>query len=284
MRFEDFCRVHGLIVDQVVAGKWVRVPTTDHPRKKNGAYKWLGDIGWVQNHAASTEVSTWRPDSNEAGIDLAGIARKAREFDERMAIGWRKAAQRASQMMCDATRAEHPYLHRKGFPEALGFVMPDESLLVPMRNWKTNEVMGAQVIRWVADDMRFEKKMLPGMRAKGAVFRIGSPQARRTWLVEGYATGLSVEAALSLLHLRDSVVVCFSAGNLIYVASQLAGQTFVFADNDESGAGERAAIATDLPYCMAGQVGRDANDMHQADGIFKVASLMMGAVEAVESG
>lgn len=284
MNFTDFCRVHGLLVDSVIAGRWVRVPTTDHPRKKNGAYKWLGDIGWVQNHAASTEVSTWRPDAAEVTVDLEGIARKAREFEQRMVDGWRKAEARAAQLMRDAKAGEHSYLHRKGFPEAKGFVLADEALLVPMRHWKTNALMGAQVIRWIGDEMRYEKKMLPGMRAKGAVFRLGSPQAKRTWLVEGYATGLSVEAALRLLKLRDAVMVCFSAGNLIYVASQLSLDAFVFADNDESGAGQRAAVATDLPYCMAGKVGQDANDMHQADGIFRVASLMMDAMQTVESG
>lgn len=284
MNFTDFCRVHGLLVDSVIAGRWVRVPTTDHPRKKNGAYKWLGDIGWVQNHAASTEVSTWRPDAAEVSFDLEGIARKAREFEQRMVDGWRKAEARAAQLMRDAKAGEHPYLHRKGFPEAKGFVLADEALLVPMRHWKTNALMGAQVIRWIGEEMRYEKKMLPGMRAKGAVFRLGSTQAKRTWLVEGYATGLSVEAALRLLKLRDAVMVCFSAGNLIHVASQLSSEAFVFADNDESGAGQRAAVATDLPYCMAGKVGQDANDMHQEDGIFRVASLMMDAMQTVESG
>ena len=64
MRFEDFCAAHGLIVGSLIEGRWVRVPTTDHPKKKNGAYKYLGDVGFVQNHATEVESSTWTPDSD----------------------------------------------------------------------------------------------------------------------------------------------------------------------------------------------------------------------------
>ena len=187
------------------------------------------------------------------------------------------------QMMREAKIDEHNYLHLKGFPKARGFVLDDGALLVPMRHWQTNAVMGAQVIRWLPDEGRYEKKMLPGMRAKGAVFRIGSRVARRSWLVEGYATGLSAEAALEVVRAKDAVIVCFSAGNLMHVAGMLTGPRFVFADNDESGAGERAAIATGLPYCMSGTKGHDANDMHQAEGIFRVALLMVDATQTADT-
>ena len=279
MRFEDFCALHGLIVDSLTAGRWVRVATTDHPRKKNGAYKWLGDIGWVQNHAQSTEVSTWRPEAGAPSINTQAIAEKARQFERTMVAGWERAANRALQLIKSAEQGEHNYLHLKGLGHVRGFVLPDGALLVPMRHWQTNAPMGAQVIRWLPEESRYEKKMLPGMRAKGAVFRIGGPAARRSWLVEGYATGLSLEAALDVLKARDAVYVCFSAGNLVHVASMLSGPCFVFADNDESGAGERAAMATGLPYCISGTVGHDANDMHKAEGVFRVASLIVDATQ-----
>lgn len=279
MRFEDFCRLHGLIVDSAIEGRWVRVPTTDHPRTRNGAYKFLGNIGWCQNHAQSTEVSTWRPDASTPKIDHEGIAARAREFERRMVAGWKRAADTATKLIRESKPGEHNYLHSKGLGHVRGFVLEDGALLVPMRHWDTNEVQGAQVIRWLPDERKYEKKMLPGMRAKGAVFRIGSRTAARTWLVEGYATGLSLECALTTLRLRDAIVVCFSAGNLMHVASMLKGDRLVFADNDESGAGERAAVATGLRYCMAGTVGHDANDMHQAEGIYRVASLMLDATQ-----
>lgn len=273
MTFIDFCRAHGLLVDSVAEGRWVRVPTADHPRKKNGAYKFMGDIGWCQNHAQSPEVSTWRIDADAPSVDTQRIANQAAAFDQKMREGWDRAAQRAQQLISAAKQTDHPYLHYKGLPKARGLVLDDGALLVPMRHWRTNELQGAQIIRWMPDEMRYDKKMLPGMRAKGAVLRLGAPQAARCWLVEGLATGLSVDAALRLLNLRDSVVVCFSAGNLMQVAPLLGGERLVFADNDESGAGERAAVATGLRFCMSLDRG-DANDLHKSQGVFAVAALI----------
>ena len=114
------------------------------------------------------------------------------------------------------------------------------------------------------------------------MFRIGNPKARRTWLVEGYATGLSLHAALTLLRLPDAVLVCFSAGNLKYVAGVTQGQRLVFADNDASGTGERVARETGLPYCMAPVVGWDANDMHVKQGVFALADLVRSTVAGLQ--
>lgn len=275
MQFEAFCRAHGLILDHVEYGRWVRVPTTDHPRSKNGAYKCLGDVGWVQNHAVDMDVSTWRPDGDAPAIDMTRIHAECAKFDQKMQDGWRKAAHRAQAMLASTKAIEHAYLSIKGFGDMPGLVLPDETLMVPMRHWRTNQLVGAQVIRWLSDERRYEKKMLPGMRAKGAVLRLGNPNAARFWLVEGFATGLSVEAAVRLLNLRDAVVVCFSAGNLIHVAEQLGSNCVVFADNDASGAGERAAKKTGLPYCMSDDLGEDANDLHKRAGIYKVAHKLM---------
>ncbi len=280
MTFDQFCRAHGLIVDSLEAGRWVRVPTTDHPRTRNGAYKFLGDVGWVQNHATQVDVSTWRPDAAAPAVDMARIHAKVADHERRQRYGWARAANAANELLQSAKAAQHGYLQIKGFEDAKGLVLPDETLMVPMRHLTTNALVGAQIIRWLPDEMTYEKKMLPGMRAKGAVFRLGDRSARRTWLVEGYATALSVECALRMLKLRDAVLICFSAGNLIHVAEQLNGEALVFADHDASGAGERAAKATGLRYCMAGQVGHDANDMHKHLGVFKVASLMVDAVNS----
>jgi putative DNA primase/helicase len=54
----------------------------------------------------------------------------------------------------------------------------------------------------------------------------------------------------------------------------------VFADNDASQAGERAAIATGKPYVMSDVVGEDANDLHKRAGLFKVAQMLMRIREA----
>lgn len=280
MNFLDFARAHGLILESMPpAGRWVRVPTVDHPRSDNGAAKYLGDVGFVQNWATMSQPETWRPEAHEVQrIDVERIRRESERHQQRVRDGWAKAGSRAAALIASAHRAEHNYLHAKGHGDELGLVTDDGAMVVPMRHWRTNALVGAQLITWDADARRWEKKMLPGMRARGAVFRLGSPNAPRSWLVEGYATGLSVRAALRLMRLSDAVLVCFSAGNLVTVAKELGGRLVAFADNDESKAGRRAAEQACVPYVMSPEVGEDANDLHRRAGLFKVAALMRAAL------
>lgn len=301
--FSNFCRAHGLVVGSITPGKWVRTATTDHPKKKNGAYRFMGEVGFVQNHATMVDVAVWKPDA-EAKTDPMQAQRLQAALErerQRLLQGWKAAAERATALLAQARQADHPYMAIKGLGDERGLVLnaghaTDEALLVPMRHWRTNRIVGAQLVRWVPDHTdddgvwqagRYEKKMLPGMRARGAVLRLGSPTAPRTWLVEGYATGLSVLAALRLMQLRDAVLVCFSGGNLGYVSEQLRASglasdasLMVFADHDASGAGERTAKATGLSYVMCPKVGDDANDFHQREGVFALAQLMRGAMRS----
>lgn len=224
----------------------------------------------------------WRDDGTQQRLTARQIADRRRAAQERSAaadrvaeIGYRKAAARAATLIKACAIGQHPYLAEKGFPDARALVMEDGSLVIPMRDCVSDALVGAQVVRLV--DNKWEKQMLPGMRAKGASLRIGNHRASETWLVEGYATGLSVDAALKLLRLSASVLVCFSAHNLVHVAGRIPGRRFVFADHDSSRAGETAAIATGLPYAMAPIVGQDANDLHRSEGAIAVAKLIMEA-------
>jgi putative DNA primase/helicase len=120
------------------------------------------------------------------------------------------------------------------------------------------------------------KLFLPGGKAKGSVFFIGPLLANERWLVEGYATGLSVRAALRELHRDAQVVVCFSAGNLAHVGrlvKELRPKAYAFADNDASGAGAKAAAETGLSFVMTAELG-DANDYHQREGVRALAKLI----------
>jgi putative DNA primase/helicase len=146
-----------------------------------------------------------------------------------------------------------------------------------MRNVVTNRLQGYQRIYYDIPSRKYEKKMLAGMQAKHAVFHIGNRQTDETWLVEGYATGLSVYHALRSCGLNASVVVCFSANNLLTVADQVQGKKFVFADNDASEVGKTTAEATGLPWAMADEVGWDANDLHAREGLWAVVGKIMEA-------
>lgn len=224
----------------------------------------------------------WRDDGIPQRLTARQMAERRRAAQERAdaadkiaEIGYRKAAARACALIKSCGIGNHPYLAEKGFPAVRALVATDGELVIPMRDCVSDAITGAQVIRLV--DNAWEKKMLPGMRAKGAALRIGHPRASETWMVEGYATGLSVDAALKLLRLSASVLVCFSAHNLVHVSSRVPGRRFVFADHDASRAGETAALATGLPYVMAPTLGQDANDLMQSDGVIAVAKLIMEA-------
>ncbi|MBP9906577.1 MAG: toprim domain-containing protein [Rhodoferax sp.] len=181
----------------------------------------------------------------------------------------------AAELIRSTKPGAHDYLARKGFPDLEGMIDSEGALIVPMRNLETNALLGVQRIHWDEPERQWVKKMLPGMRAKGAILRLGDKTASETFLIEGYATGLSVLAALRSVGLRASVLVCFSANNLEFIAPQVKGRVFVFADHDRSGVGEKAAQATGKPYCMSPVEGEDANDLHARAGLMAVCQLLM---------
>lgn len=289
VNFIDFAAGHGLAIRRLVAdGQIHRCPTQDKPRSDNGAYMVEGDRGWALNWAQGDAVQWWNDENAKpwTGPQKAAAERRRREVAQELARKRQQAALQARQLVgeaelliprpgrdwkpgraAQAAIAAHPYLVRKGFPLEPGLIAGDE-LLVPMFDCLAYRLIGLQ--RITADG---EKKFLTGQRAKGAIHRLGTGKAREVWLCEGYATGLSVRAALQRLYRSADVVVCFSAGNLVYVASRGVG-THVMADRDESGAGEEAAIATGLCWTSPFEKNCDANDLHLAQGLDAVCALM----------
>lgn len=277
--FISFARAHGVEIDPgklYASDKIKRCGTVEKPRSGNGAYFWDGQRGWVMDWSGEARV-VWfsdphaKPWTDEEKRAWAAKRASAASDQERR---YEQAALQAEITLRSAKSEPHPYLEIKGFKDEKGLVL-DGKLLIPMRNVRTNKLQGYQSIRWVPEDLKYEKKMMTGMRAKNAVFKMG--QADETWLVEGYATGLSVRNALRSCGIPGCVVVCFSASNLVQVADQIPGRKFVFADHDESQTGQKAAEETGLPWTMADEVGYDANDLHQNRGLFAVVKKMMEA-------
>lgn len=94
MNFEQFASAHGLIVNHIDFGKWVRTQTTDKPGHKNGAYKHMGDVAFVQNHATMPEVACWFPDKeSEIKIDRAEIERIQRNANRQIENNRKEAAE-----------------------------------------------------------------------------------------------------------------------------------------------------------------------------------------------
>lgn len=228
--------------------------------------------GWRDNgehRGPLTEQEQAEKRRARAARDAATIAEEARKHR-----AYRVAADAAQKVIEQCELKTHFYLNSKGLPDVVALVN-DSTLIVPMRNLETNQVQGMQTIDWLPQERRWEKKMAFGMRAKGAVLRLGNQRAKETFLVEGYATGLSIELVLRRLRLNASVLVCFSASNLAYVATMIKGQAFVFADNDVSLAGETAAKKTGLSYCMSDVAGEDANDLLQRAGMVTLCKMII---------
>jgi len=282
MSFLAFAYQHGVLIDQhklYASDRIKRCGTVLKPKSDNGAYFWDGERGWVMDWSGDAKV-VWYNDPHAkpwTEEDKKDFARKRKAQATIKQQGYDRVAQQAEADLKKASIGMHPYLQYKGFKDEQGMIL-DDKLLIPMRNVVTNKIQGYQQIYYDMNARKYEKKMLTGMRAKNAVFHIGNRNANDTWLVEGYATGLSVHHALRSCGMNASVVVCFSAGNMVAVASQIRGRVFVFADNDESGTGAKSAEATERLWTMPDQVGYDANDLHQKDGLFAVVSKLMGVL------
>ena len=87
-------------------------------------------------------------------------------------------------------RETHPYLERKGFPKTLGLVY-EGLLLVPAR-------IDGQVVL-AAGDRRRRHEEEPARRHGCAAHAFSIGSGRLEVLCEGYATGLSIKAALAAL-------------------------------------------------------------------------------------
>lgn len=270
MTFLQFAELHGLIVHILIPFKWVRVPTVDHPKKRNGAYKFMETHGFVQNHATQTEVSVWR-DSTEAPVDTKAMARRAKVAQQQIERRQGEAAERARWILSQCSLERHPYLESKGFKDERANVWKRDGaqlLVIPMRVGR--DIVGVQMI-----DEAGSKKFLFGQRTSGAAFVLDNKGG--AVLCEGYATALSIRAALTALKRRYTLFVCFSAHNLSVIAKTLP-KGFVVADNDASGTGERVAKEIGWPYYMPPKVGHDFNDHHQAGSLFRCAQDLRAAM------
>lgn len=281
MTFVEFARTHGLEIAKLRSGDRIfRCPTTEHPRSTNGAYFFDGRRGWCQNWETGEPVQWWNDANAQPWTETekrAWARRREQERAER-AKHARQAAENARALIASCEPAEHGYLKSKGLGSVRGLVTPDFVLVVPMRGIDDNALRGAQTISLI--DNKWTKKYLFGTRAKGAVLRLGPERATEAFLVEGYATGLSVDLAARKLCLRAAIYVTFSADNLAHVAPLIRGHRYVIADNDESGTGQRVAEATGLPWAMSDRTGEDANDLHQRAGLLAVSRLLMACKNA----
>lgn len=257
-------------------GRWVRFPGSGKKRDNRAGWcRRISDTLAIFGDWSTGLTETWKDGTHRDDAESQRLLQEARDRERRYAQqNARRAAEVARQalvMISEAKQDQHPYLIKKGFKHSLGLVR-DGYLLIPVRSADDYSVISIQT---VAQDGT--KKFLAGGRTKGGIHRIGHQKPRHTVLCEGYATGLSLRAAMDLLSPSYSVIVCFSAMNLVAVANRFPGAV-VAADNDASQAGQEAAERTGLKWVMPPQEGEDFNDMHQRLGLIHVVERLRSVI------
>jgi putative DNA primase/helicase len=266
LEFIEFARQNGLILNSVTQGGIHRCPTLDHPLRRNGAYHFGGVWGWIQNHAEHQEIILWTDQKERTEEEKLAFMRQVERDKNQLAkerrANHQRAAQKASTILSECVHEPHAYLDSHGLKDLPGLVWhktPEENLLIiPMMI--DRRVVGLQMI-----DREGQKKFLFGQQSKGASYVIGQ-NGINVWC-EGYCTGMAVHRALQAIKRPAVVHICFSAANMQAMALR-STRGIVVADNDSSGTGQKAALATGLPYYLPETEGQDACDEFMELGLF----------------
>lgn len=226
--FEQTLTLAGLIPREVIAdGRWRRCPTTDKPRKRNGAYKLAigGGRGWFRNWACDDGIQVWDDDKprDVRPVDMARIE-AARQREREYRIRSMQSA-RAFWAGCKPLHSLHPYLARKGLsPLGCADLRGHDDLLVaPV--WSGEWLVSVQTINAAGD-----KRFWTGAPVKGGCFVLRRQRSAITCVCEGLATGLAIFQAVK----QATVIVAFDAGNLLPVVQRVrpSGAVVICADND----------------------------------------------------
>jgi putative DNA primase/helicase len=296
---------------QFAMRKWVKADTNSGKNGKgDGRLICDDDRVTAINWQTGDKTTVWLKE-NRTVEDRRRYAQQRAEDEQRDREKAARTAQTAERMVRAAKPSEHSYLKRKGFPDERPLVLAADAvrqmagytndrgqfvpadylvppaaamaIVVPARIGQ--KITSAQLI-WEDGT----KKFLFGGEMGAASHRIATGSA--AWLCEGYATGLSLRAALRGLKRRDTILVCFSAANIVKVAAEIDGQCYIAADHDAPpaakpeqfgglGAGEYFAQKAGKPYAMPPEQTTDFNDYHQTAGIFAVQRLVNGLLRGV---
>lgn len=306
MEFLQKLKAHGIDPGgELTEGKLTRATCSCKPTKKG-----RDGNGWYLYHADEPATLTWGCWNSEclnaAGGTMTAKRETALSPAEQAAIkarieADRKARELERQQVEQATRtkaarlwksghdvsADHDYIKRKGI-KPVGIKQVKDMLLIPMTATGTGEPESLQLI--FPDS---GKKFLTGTGAiPGPLYHvIRGTNTGPLYIVEGYATGLSVYEATGA-----SVVVAFSSGKLPAVAAvmrdRFPDREIIIAGDTGNGSSKatEAALKTGrkvtFPVMPEGATGTDWNDVHAAAGLDEVARQLATAalpvsVEAV---
>lgn len=274
----------------------------DKPRSENGAYQLQVQAdgfacGWFRNWKTGETVSWHSKTSRKASAEEKAAAKARvdamrREREARDAEHKKDAAERAARIWAEAKPAtgKEAYLARK-LATGEGCRVYKGAVVVPLR--KGADIVGLQFI-----DDDGGKKFLSGSDVDGAYCSIAkrSDDLGTIAIVEGYATGASVRAAMGW-----PVIVAFNAGNLKAVARAMRdkypdARIVIAGDNDQwttvkgkpvnvgKDAADQAAVAIGGAQVVLPQVAADDpakrtdwNDIHVSDGLDAVKAGLTAA-------
>lgn len=272
-----------------VPGQWTRTDTLERNGKGDASVLIFDDLhGGI---AWNWQTQQRQPFTTRGrGEAIAPAIRRDPEKERRQ-----KAEQAEVERICaDLVRAcqmdRHAYLERKGFPTALGLVIEDPRRIIPQAGVGKSIAkalpegngpflivpgrIGKKVttLQFITADGA-KKNIFRGVMG-GASHRIAT--GRQTWVCEGIATALSVNAALRLLNASATVLCAFAASNVAKVARSIPG-AIIAADNDKPvetlgglGTGEFYARQSGQKWIAPPVLG-DFNDFHQSAGLRDVA-------------
>ncbi len=270
--------------------------------RKRGAVKVGTLFGLAKDHGFSFEA-VQTPARHLAPDELKAQAAARRESDEReqaaRARRQRQAAEEAAKLWESASaEGSSPYLTRKGVNNHGGRILPDGSLVLPMRD-AAGELWNLQTIKPERPSNGSpEKLFIAGARKTGTFHLVGQADGAPWLLVaEGYATAASVHEATG-----RPVAVAWDAGNLPHAVRALRGafpssRLAVCGDDDtdtetRTGKNPGRLKAAEAAHLAKGPAifpvdlpsgGSDFNDLHQAAGLESVCRVIEAALKNGEA-
>jgi putative DNA primase/helicase len=285
------CDTVGIIPPKVTKyGKWVQTDTRSGKNGKGDGRIIVDDLKAVAWNWQTGETATVWLKEARTDVERRIISQQIKDSTREREQAAKRASQIANKLNIGASLTTHSYLKRKGFKDERALVVKAEMVaeiggkyLVPEGARKAifipariGQVIHSGQLIWEDGT----KKFLAGGRIGGTWHRLA--RGTDTWLCEGMATGLSLRTALKSLNRNDSVLMCFSASNIVIVAAQQTyGRCFIVADNDKPleqfggiGAGEHYAKRAGKPFFKPPNIGDDFNDLHQREGVFAAQRLI----------
>ncbi len=213
------------------------------------------------------------------------IAAATMQIDQDKVAARLKAAAQAQALFSAAiTQSGHAYLAVKGWPDEPALTLNGSPLRIGGETFRKGDLVvplfddQGEVVNVQLINASGTKRMLAGGQVKEAAHVFAGETTAVIWLVEGYATGLTVHNLTG-----DAVYVALSANNLPALAAQLRERfpdalLLIAADNDENGKGQakadEAALLCGGKAALPAEVG-DWNDVYLLAGDTATRKLLL---------